>query len=167
MKRNDRKFEINAVGILDGQLMDPWYMHIADGEDRHRLVRILEKILQPFHRLRMEEQVGPLHILVSAPDPVLIGTGRFLADVVEDVIPILLGRLSRFQRIPIAMIDFIAECAFYRAGLADADRNFSLLHFFSQNVAVIRRMIGVDQPGVGRNDGDLGRHRSLLYPHRG
>src|SRR2546428_12050569 len=85
----------------------------------------------------MEEEVGPLHVLVPAPDPQFPRAGRLLADVVQDEVPVLLGRLAGLVGVAVALVDLVAERALHRTGLADADRNLPLLPLLDEDVAGI------------------------------
>src|SRR5207244_5541796 len=115
------------------------------------------------HRLGVEEEVGPLHVLVPAPDPQFPRTGRLLADVVQDEVPVFLGRPAGLLGLAVAMVDLVAERALHRTGLADADRNLPLLHLLDEDVAWIGRAL-VDQPSVCRDDGNFGRHSTRTLP---
>src|SRR5437773_4003889 len=111
----------------------------------------------------MEEEVGPLHVLVPPPDPQFPRTCLLLADVVQDKVPVLLGRLAGFFGLAVAMVDLVAERALHRTGLADADRNLPLIHLLDEDLAGIGRTV-VDQPGVCRDDGNFGRHSTRTLP---
>src|SRR5207244_8764209 len=101
------------------------------------------------HRLGVEEEVGPLHVLVPAPHPQLPRACRLLADVVEDEVPVLLGRLAGLFGPAVAMVDLVAERTLHWGGLADADGNLPLLHLLDVDIAGIGWAI-VDPPGIRR-----------------
>ena len=131
MEGNDREFKINTIRIFGRQLMNFRNMDIADRKHRDAFVGVLEEILQPLHGLRMQKEIRPFHILVAAPHPILVRPGRLFADVVEDVIPLVLGSPPGLLGLPIGMIDFITKGAFDGAGLADTDGNFPLVHLLA------------------------------------
>ena len=96
-ERDDRQFEIDPTRILRHELVDLRHVHEPDREELNALVGVLQEVFHPLHRLGMEEEIGPFHVLVSAQTPELLRVGRLPADVVEDIFPILVGRLGRIR----------------------------------------------------------------------
>ena len=128
-------------GILRHQLVNLRHMDEAHGKELDALVRLTEKVLDPFHRLRMEEEVGPFHKLVAAQAPELCRVGRFLLDVVEDELPVLVGRLGRVKRFAIGMIQFVTELALDRAIPAKAQWNLARVHFLDEDLTIVRAIL--------------------------
>src|SRR5437660_3782648 len=158
-----RQIKVHPVRVLRRELVDLGHVHVADRDHVQALVGVLEEVLQPLHRLRVEEQVGPLHVLVPAPHPQIPLACRLLADVVEDEVPVLLGRLAGLFGLAVAMVDLVTERTLHRTGLADADGNLPLLHFFDEDVAGIGRAL-VGQPGIRRDDRNFSCHSTRTLP---
>src|SRR5207247_10328927 len=89
------------------------------------LVGVPEKVFHPFHGLRMEEQVRPLHIFIPAQAPELKGIGRLLIDVVENELPVFLSGLGGFKSLTIEMVQLVTEFTLDGAAPAKADGNFN------------------------------------------
>ena len=138
--RNDGQLEIDPAGILRDELMDLRHVDIADREEGDILIRIFQKIFQPLHGLRVQEQVGPFHVLVAADAPELHRIAGLLIDVIEYVGPVLIGRLGRIERLTVGMVDLIAERTLHRTALAQAQRDFSPIHLPAERVAIIFRL---------------------------
>ena len=132
-----RQLEVDPAGKAGRQLVNLGHLNVADGEERDVLVREGQEILDPFHRLRMEEQISPFHVLIAAQTPELHRIGRLPADVVENELPVLVGRLGRIERFAVGMVDLVAELALHRTGLAEADGNFPALHLADEHLAVV------------------------------
>src|SRR3989454_2440716 len=158
-----RQIKVHPVRVLRRELVDLGHVHVADREHVQALVGVLEKVLQPLHRLGVEAEVGPLHVLVPSPHPQLPPACRLLADIVEDEVPDLLGRLAGLCGLAVAMVDLVAERTLHWAGLADADGNLPLLHLLDEDFAGIGRAL-VDQPGIRRDDRNFSRHSRRTLP---
>src|SRR5438046_3068157 len=97
------------------------------------LVGVPEKVFHPFHGLRMEEQVRPLHIFIPAQAPELKWIGRLLIDVVENKLPVFLSGLGRFKRLTIGMVQLVTEFTLDGAAPAKADGNFTGIQFLTRS----------------------------------
>src|SRR5215212_3268576 len=136
-QRDDRQLEVDPPWVLRDELMNLRYMDEADRKKLDALVRVLQKVLDPLHRLGMEKEVSPFHELVAAQAPELFGIRRLPADVLEDKLPILVGRLGGIERLAVRMIELVAEFAFHRAIAPEADRDLARVHLTRQHIAII------------------------------
>ena len=112
-------------------------MHEADRKELNVLVGVPEKVFHPFHGLRMEEQVRPLHIFIPAQAPELKRIGRLLIDVVENKLPVFLSGLGRFKRLTIGMVQLVTEFTLDGAAPAKADGNFTGIQFLTQDLPIV------------------------------
>ena len=136
-QRDDRQLEVDATGILRRQLVDLGHMNKPHRKELEILVRLAEEILDPFHRLGMQEEVGPFHEFIAAETPELCRVSRFLLDVVEDKRPIRVARLGRIERLAIGMVELVAELALDRAITAQTERNLAGVHFTDENLTIV------------------------------
>ena len=133
---NDRQFKVDPSGILFRQLVNLGYVDEAHREKLKVLVGVFQKVFDPFHGLGVKEQVGPLHVFIAAQTPELHGVRRLGIDVIEDELPVVLRGFRRVLGLAIGMVEFVAEGAFDRALLPQAQGNFPRVHFADQYFAI-------------------------------
>ena len=136
-ERDDGEFEVDPARILRHQLMNLRHMHKSDGKKLNAFVGVLQKVLDPFHRLGVEEEVGPFHELVAAKAPELRGVGRLPADVLEDELPILIAGLRRIERFAVGVVEFVTEFTFDRTVPAKTQGNFPRVHFPDEHLPIV------------------------------